>query len=283
MSLLWALKWLGVAGMTVGAGALVALGEHIFAAFPALARHRARLDGDLAFLGRAPLGRELMCAQLACTLICGLLAHGYGSVWPLLGAALGLALPTWLLRRQRDARVAKIESQLDGWLVTLANALRASPSLGDALSSSVATTPAPLGDEIDRLLKEHRLGVPLDHALDAASSRIRSRTLTALFLTLRVARASGGGVSDCLERAASTLREMLRLDGVVRAKTAEGKAQAAVIALLPGPFFGLLQWIDPQLMQPLVVTATGHIICIVAATMWLVAVLLARHIVQVDV
>ena len=45
--------------------------------------------------------------------------------------------------------MAKIEKQIDGWLLALANALKATPSLGEALGSSATLIQAPLSEEIE--------------------------------------------------------------------------------------------------------------------------------------
>ena len=266
----------------VGGAAFATLAWRARASFSWFERARAHLYRDLTFI-RAPVTAErVLAAQLGSCVLGIAAARALQAPWPLLLTCAAACLPARWLSQLRAARIAAIEGQLDPFLVALANTLRAVPSLGEALASSTATTAPPLRDEIDLLLKEYRLGTPLDRALDDAARRIESRAFTALVLTLGVARTAGGGVSECLERAAATLREMLRLDGVVRTKTAEGKTQAWVISVLPGPFFILLSQIDPDFLQPLAATAKGNAVMAVAAVMWLVAVVAARRIVQVD-
>jgi tight adherence protein B len=86
-----------------------------------------------------------------------------------------------------------------------------------------------------------------------------------------------------LERAAASLRELARLAGVVRTKTAEGRAQTVVIALIPVPLVWGLDRMDPDFLQPVWSTATGHLVLAGAIALWAVALLLARAIVVVDV
>ncbi len=283
MILLLALRWLAIALLGGGSGAALAIVWCAATTPDCLATAGARFDRDLAFI-RASFGARPLLATQATVCLLGLaFARVLASPWPLAGVALAICAPGPWLTHLRAARVTQLDLQLDPWLVALANTLRATPSLGEALGSTIATTAPPLRDELDLLLKEYRLGTPLDSALDNAARRIGGRAFTALVLTLQVARSSGGGVSECLERAAATLREMSRLDGVVRTKTAEGKTQAVVIAVLPGPFFALLAQLDPDFLRPLSSTATGHAVLAAALALWLVAVLFARRIVQVDI
>lgn len=279
---LQALRWIGIVAAAVGGSGAGLLGWYTPQTSERVAKLVARHDAALAFLRLPALGRALVVLQLAASIAAALLTRVTGSC-----AWLGISVAAWTLpglwlSRRRDLRVLALEAQLDGWLVSLANALRATPSLGEALAATVWTTQSPLAQELDHLLKEHQLGVPLDRALDAAAQRIGSRSFTALLLTLQVARASGGGVSECLERAAATLREMLRLDGVLRTKTAEGKAQASVVGVLPFPFFALLDALDPAMLQPMLTTDAGHVLLACALLIWAVAVALAWRIVQVD-
>jgi tight adherence protein B len=179
-------------------------------------------------------------------------------------------------------RVQRIEEQLDGWLLSLANSLRACGSLGDAMASSVAIVQAPIQEEVDLVLKECRLGSPLDQSLEAMARRVDSRVVAGALLALRVARNTGGDLPVMLERASSTLREVARLEGVVRAKTAEGKAQAVMVSAIPVPLVALVHFIAPDFFAPLT-TLAGKLVVAVAALLWAVSVWVAVRIAAVDV
>lgn len=282
MTALSSMKWLGVVALVLGNVVSLLVLHRSPTTLAPFDEYCRRLDRAAGFLRLPRAGHAVGLTQLAGGLSLLGMARAWMSPWPLVWLAAVLAAPALALSRARRARVEQIEAQLDGWLITLASSLRATPSLGEALSASVSTTPRPLAEEVDLLLKEHRLGAPLDRALDDMARRIDSRSLTAMVLTLQVARASGGGISEALERSASALREMLRLDGVVRTKTAEGKAQAFVVCAVPFPFFGALHAIDAGLLAPLTATPSGHLVLAAASAIWLAAVVLARRIVQVD-
>lgn len=250
---------------------------------PLLGKRYRRVATTLRFIRASLRARDLLRAQAL------LLALALGLAWlmrspnPLWFGIAVLLVPEQMLARLSAQRVARIEAQLDAWLMTLANALRATPSLADAVRSTLALTPAPLRQELDVALKEYQLGLPLDRAFEAGALRIGSRSFTAVMLTLRVARSAGGDLSRNLETSAASLREMARLDGVIRTKTAEGKAQALVICLMPGLLVPALHFIDPGFLAPLTSTRMGHAVCALALLQWLVAVVMAYRIVQVDI
>ncbi len=204
---------------------------------------------------------------------------------PLLGAVVLCAVPlaNVILGQQHAKRVNRIEEQLDGWVTSLANALKATPAIGDSLQATLTIVEPPIRDEIDLILKEYHLGTPLDRALTLGAERIGSRSVRTVMSTLVVARSSGGNLPHTLERAAESLREMARLEGVVRTKTAEGKAQAWVISAIPIPLFFSINSMMPEFFKPMFETFMGNLLLSGAAILWISAGLLARKILAVDV
>jgi tight adherence protein B len=245
-------------------------------------RHEAELSRDLAFL-RLPLSaRHLSLGQLACMMAaCLSCALGHLLVASPF-SVLALSVRPWLSAR-RARRVNAIEAQLDAFLGQLASTLRATPAPSEALAYCQTLVGAPLSEELRTLEKEQRLGTPLDEALTRMSQRIGSRTVESALSALRVGQKTGGDLSAILERSAGALREMARLEGVIRTKTAEGKAQAFVIAAIPFPMIGLLQVIDPTWLTPLWSSLAGGVLVAAALTLWGLSILLARRILDVDI
>jgi tight adherence protein B len=267
----------------VVSAAYLALGLPQSAIRIAARRYQERLQSDLRFLQASIISRNIVLAQVALAAII-LLSIFISREWLFSPALLVVVIgPGIWLQTQRQKRIARVEEQLDSWLLTLANALKATASLGEAITSSAAMMHPPISQEIDLLIKEYKLGTPLDQAMRSMAERIGSRTVASGLLTLRIARNTGGDLPKTLETAAASLREMARLEGVVRTKTAEGKAQTVVIAAIPIPLFGLIHWIDPNLLRPLATTFTGHVIVAIAVALWLAAILVAYKVLQVDI
>jgi tight adherence protein B len=248
-----------------------------------LENYAAAVDGELAFQ-RLPLrGRVLTIAQVAgCATI--MVAASALRLWMLAAFAVPVAVaPRLWLERRRAVRVSAIEGQLAEWLVSVSGAIRAGNSLGEALRSSIAVTSRPMRDEIEQTLCEYALGVPLHQALEGLSRRVRSRTVASAVFILGMGRETGGDLPATLSRAASSLREMARLEGVVRTKTAEGKAQAFVISVIPGPLVLLIDRMSPGYFAPLTGSPMGYLVIGGAVALWLVAIVAAARIVAVEV
>jgi tight adherence protein B len=225
---------------------------------------------------------HVVAAQAACMLLVLILALLTGAPFFLVLLVLIAVAPTLILERKRKQRVARIEEKLDAFVVALANALRATPSPGRALAMVHGVTPAPLDREIELVLREMRVGSTLEQALSNLSARVRSFQLDAALSGFLIGRQTGGNVPEILDNAAETLREMARLSGVLRAKTADGRAQANVLALFPVLLIVAFDWASPGYFRPLTESASGIMITLIAIVMWLGSILMVRRIMEAE-
>ncbi len=184
-----------------------------------------------------------------------------------------------MMRKKREL----ISEQLAPWLTILANSLKSSPNIADAFASSTGLVQSPLREEIDLLVKEVQLGEHLDRAMQQSASRLQSPLYSSVMTTLLVARMSGGDLPKILDESSDTLREMERLAGVVRTKTAEGRSQTFVLALLPFVMILALQKVDPSMLPGLADSTTGCVIIGISVALWIAAIALAMRIIKVDI
>jgi tight adherence protein B len=239
------------------------------------------LEREASFVSLRLGGSSLLRLQITA---CGgflALAAAFGS-WSFVVVAVATAVaPVLMLRRRHLARVARLEQQLDGWLLLLANALRATPSVGDAIESTAALTPGELGREVQLLVKELRLGVPVDRALRSLAERVKSNVISAAMTTVVVARRTGGDLATALEESAASLRETARLEALLRTKTAEGRGQVVVLAAAPFLLCGLIAWLEPTWFDATLHSSQGNVMLGGCTLLWLVATLWAHRIVGV--
>jgi tight adherence protein B len=278
------LRWTGAALATGGVLALVAmsLGDPAGGLHRAWTSHVASLDRHARFLRLGTSGERIAVGQLVAIAISLLAAAALAEPLLLALAPMAALGPSLVLRRRHEARVTKLEEQLDGWLVILASALRAAPSLGDAIATSQTLVAAPLAEELDVMVKRMRLGTPVDRAVLDLGAGIASRTFSGGLAALLVARQTGGELSAILEETAASIREMTRLEGVLRAKTAEGRSQAYVLGAIPFFLMAAIHYVDPRWLDPLGQTTLGAIITLTSTALWLGAILIARRILAVD-
>jgi tight adherence protein B len=245
-------------------------------------RYHAFWHQELTKLHAPWSARKVLSVHVVAALAClGMLLLGqwlYGLVCLVLVFA-----PNIWLWRARFRRTERLVEQLDAWLTALTNSLQANPSLGDAIASTIPLMDPPMRDEVELVIKENALGLPLDDALERAAVRSGSRVFRAAITTLKIARNTGGNLPQTLKTASETLREMARLEGVVRTKTADGRAQAVAISVLPAPVYFGIEYMMPGYYDPMRNSLTGHIIFVAVGLLWAGAALLSHKILAVDI
>ncbi len=198
-------------------------------------------------------------------------------------ALLVAAAPAVMLERMRQKRVEQIEQQLDGFLLALANALKATPSLGDAFSSVQRLLAPPLQQEVELAVKEMRVGSTLEQAILFMAGRIGSRQVDSALSAVLIGRQIGGNLPKILDTTASSLREMARLEGVIRTKTAEGKAQLWVLALFPMVLMVAFNSVKDGYFDPLTQSIIGYVMIAFGVMFWVASLVVARKILDVDI
>ncbi len=219
-----------------------------------------------------------------------------GALVALAIAQVGIGVPFWYaavlaiiigpilwIEKMRRERVVLLEFQLDNFILGLGNALKTTPSIGGALASVVSILQDPTRQEVDLCVKEMKVGSTLDQALLHMASRIGSRQYDSALAAILIGRQVGGNLPKVLEATANSLREMARLDGVVRSKTAEGKMQLYVLGSLPLAMIFLLDYMTPGYFKPLGQSVTGYMITFFCGIMWVGAMVSARKILNVDI
>lgn len=248
-----------------------------------LGEHEQRLSRDLSFISAPVDGATVMALQVIALAGVIVLSVAFRTFVPL-AAAVPIAVgPHFAIQRRRAVRTREIEAQLDGWLTTMASTLVATASLGEAISSSVRLLQSPLREEIERVVAHTGLGTPLDRALGTFAERVRSPVVSGALLSLRIARNAGGELRPMLESAAAALRDMARFEGIVRAKTAEGRAQALAVSIVPAPLVLAVRMLSPEFFAPLARSSTGLFVVLGAALLWVGAIALAAKITAVEV
>jgi tight adherence protein B len=268
--------------------AALALGYALSAAarYPGSAqvsRYVASLDESYAACFVPGSGRATLRGQAVCLVLIFGLAVALGEPSLLVLAAPVLAVPWLRLSSIRRQRRAGCDAQAGAFCLTLANLLRTIPNVQTALEASISATKAPLVQELRLALAEVTLGNPLDAALLNAAARAKSKGLDACVSALLVGYQVGGNLPKLLETTSATLREMDRLDGVVQSKTAEGRAQLAVLAALPGALLFAFNLASPGYFDPLQDQWVGRLVLAGAAVLWLSALFIAKAILMVDI
>ena len=154
--------------------------------------------------------------------------------------AIGLMLPSLVLRFLRKRRLDKLENQLVAGIQTLSSGVRAGLNLVQAMEMVARDGPVPMRQEFMHMVREYEFGVALEEVMNKAATRIGSGDYRLLFSALQTHRERGGDLAATLDRIGESIREIQRLESRVQTLTAQGRATARWLGLMPVAVLGIM-------------------------------------------
>jgi Flp pilus assembly protein TadB len=176
----------------------------------------------------------------------------------LLGAAAAVGAPAALLRLFQSRYQRKFLDPFPDALDLMCRAVRAGLPVFDAMEVASREVIAPVGTELERTLEEMRIGVDIDEALQHTADRIRVPDFRFFVVALKLQRRTGGGLAETLAILSNIIRRRKEIRLKARALSAESKASATVLALLPFAVGALLFFLNPSLMSVLLDDPRGR-------------------------
>ncbi len=204
-------------------------------------------------------------------------------VFSITAAVLLVSLPWYVLRRVAETRRLLIEDQLADAMVSLSNAIKAGLSLAQSLDILARQSPKPICQEFQQIVGEYQLGKDLEQCLKEAKQRLQSENFALFAAALEASRQSGGRLNETVERIATSVRELQRLERKVRSETAQARTSSVYMALAPPVILLMNYFIDPVHTRMLFTEVPGQLILCLAAVMNLLAYLWARMILNPEI
>lgn len=191
--------------------------------------------------------------------------------------ARGGVLRTLARRRNRFAE------QLPDALQVVASALRSGHSLAGALAVVVESASEPMKSEMQRVVADEQLGIPIQTSLAVVAERMASRDVEQLALVAELQREAGGNAAEVVDRVAETVRERFDLKRLIQTLTTQGRLSRWIVSALPVGIVLFLQVENPHYLHPLLHSTGGKIVFALAAA-WAVAGSFAiKKIVEIEV
>jgi tight adherence protein B len=229
-------------------------------------------------------GRQLLILNICLTALFFLIGMFiFGLFFTILFSAIGFFIPTLLVRWFRKRRIKKFNRQLVDSLNAMSNAFKAGLTFPQAMEHVAAEAQPPLSQEYGLFVREIKLGVPLDDALVAMADRVGCEDLDLVVTSTTISRQLGGNMAEMFDTIAATIRERFRLEGKIRALTSQGKMQGWIVASLPLVLGLIINWMRPDLMQPMFEHWFGYVLIGVIILMEVLGILIIRKIVNIDV
>jgi tight adherence protein B len=208
---------------------------------------------------------------------------GTGSPW---WALLALAVPyfsrEWVIRTLRRRR-GRFAEQLPDALQVVASALRSGHSFAGALAVVVESASEPMKSEMQRVVADEQLGVPIQNSLGVVAERMASRDIEQLALVAQLQREAGGDAAEVVDRVAETVRERFDLRRLIQTLTMQGRMSRWIVSALPVVVIVAVTLENPHYFHPLTSSLGGRIVLGFAAAWAVAGSLVIKKIVEIEV
>jgi len=191
--------------------------------------------------------------------------------------------PKFLYERLKQRRHDRFILDLPDALLSMSSMMKAGTNLNVALETMVVESTGPIAQEFSLFLREMRVGVDYDQALDNLLIRMPSQELQLIVAGMKISREIGGSLSVVLGRLAETLRRKIEMEGKIKSLTAQGIIQGYVMTGLPF-LIGFALWhIEPEAMSRLFSEPIGWGVCTVVVVFVSIGYKIIKKIVTIDV
>jgi len=226
----------------------------------------------------------IVAGTFAVTALTFLLIYaGTGSPW---WALFALGVPylarEWVLRTLARRR-NRFAEQLPDALQVVASALRSGHSFAGALAVVVDSASEPMKSEMQRVVAEEQLGVPIQNSLAVVAERMASRDVEQLALVAQLQREAGGNAAEVIDRVAETVRERFDLRRLVQTLTMQGRMTRWIVSALPIGIVLILQIENPHYLHPLLASTGGKVVFGLAAAWAVAGSFVIKKIVEIEV
>jgi tight adherence protein B len=221
----------------------------------------------------------MMCVVFAVTLV----VSDLNVVVSIIMAFIGLLVPRLLLNYSIKKRRKQFEEQFVQGLEYLSSSTRAGLSLVQSVESLVVNSNPPLSQEFDLLLREYRIGIPLNEALQNLARRVDSEELNLMVFSTIITRELGGDISEIFDHLAEVIRSRHRVMDRIDTLTSQGRLQAMVCGAIPFFLYGILFLWQPEYLKPLFDSFAGRIGVYAVILFQIMVILIVRRMVNIKV
>jgi tight adherence protein B len=294
------LAMLGVVLFVTGSSRRAALAERGRGANDDAAVTRLRQSFD-AWLRRRPSGRRLgnwlqgagsplspadlllLCVSgtLFLTVVLSLFTPlGVSLLFAVAGVA-GIARV--LVERKRGQRRDEFINQLPDVARVLSNGTSAGLSMAGAMELAARELAQPAATEMEVVVQETRLGMPLESSLERLRDRLPSREVAVLMTTLIIQQRAGGDTVRALSELGQTLEARKDLLREIRTMLSGAVFTSYLVAMMGAGTLVLVNLISPGIMTELTTTLPGILALSMAVILYVVAFVIIRGITKVEV
>lgn len=183
--------------------------------------------------------------------------------WSCICFLLGMFIPRIALAILIYRRKLKFNEQLVDALDLLCKCLSAGLSVQQGLNMASEELPSPAKEEFGLVVKDLRMGIPLEKAMASFVDRLPLDDLKLVQLCIAVSQKTGGDLVMAFNGVAETIRNRFNIERKIKALTGEVRMQGVVVCLLPFFLFFTFLFVNPEMTRPMVGSLAGLVVLVV--------------------
>lgn len=151
-----------------------------------------------------------------------------------------------------------------------------------AIEVVVQEMPAPFNQEFGLVLRENKIGVPLEESLRHLHERLHFEELDLVINAILVSKETGGDLTKVLAKLSVTMRDNRKLKETIKTLTLQGKLQGIIMSALPFLFIAWVLTFNRNHFDIMLSSETGRVLLLVAVALQLAGMVLINKFSRID-
>ena len=191
--------------------------------------------------------------------------------------------PRFVLRFMTKKRQKAFMDDFADALESMMRLLKAGMPVSEAIKMVAREYTGPMGEEMERIFDQQKIGVPLPEAVLESARRMPLTEMQMFATAIAIQTQTGSSLSEVLQNLANVIRARFRLTRKVQALSSEAKASAMIIGALPILVATGLYFVNPDYIILLFTDSTGKFLLGCAVGWMMVGVLVMRQMINFKV
>lgn len=197
-------------------------------------------------------------------------------IFMVLGILIGMAIPNFILKARYKLRIRKLNDQLLDAINMLSSCIKGGLSLLQGLEVLVEEMPVPMSQELGLVVRENKMGIPLEECLNRLNKRMNIDELGLVVNALLVARETGGELPKVFSRLIVTIRDNRKLKESIKTLTLQGRMQGVIMSFLPIVFVIWVLSVNKHHFDIMLNSDVGRLLLIAAVILQSVGMILIK-------
>ncbi|MCI5061229.1 MAG: type II secretion system F family protein [Alphaproteobacteria bacterium] len=194
-----------------------------------------------------------------------------------------LGLPRMFLKMKINRRQKLFMDDFADVLESMMRMLKAGMPVAEAIKMVAQEFSGPVGEEMERIYDQQKIGVPLPEAVLEASKRMPLTEMQMFATAIAIQTQTGSSLSEVLQNLANVIRSRFQLKRKVKALSSEAKSSAMIIGALPVVVGLGMYFINREYIEVLFFDPTGQFLLGCAVTWMGIGVLIMRQMINFKV